>query len=774
MKKISKLLTLALIAGVGIFGSCKDVNEDMFQDMTQKSQNADGRIAALEKALGEAATQLITYKTALEAELAKKADITTLDEYAKKVTVDQINELLGQLELADPQKEAELLALVKGTAGSLEALTDVVTALGSDVETLKTTTDNLQTAINDNYAELSAELSAKIIAANNLAQKAYDLAVADSKSNEEAMELAQSAFDLATENSEYIETLNEFMKNFNKNYKKFFDRELPKMQKTLAQLEEDVFKFDFQMKNYVEPAIEDFRALEKDYALVKADVELLQAQMAEVLNYLDRQITSIVNQGAFNRLFGYVSTPVGNSNMLLALYSKDLKSAGKEFPMETAQYEKNDETGYLSAKDIQILKDGGLEAETIEAEPQDASAGQVFFTVNPVEANLEGTEFTLVNSTGAEVFELQNIVPASKTFHYGFDFSTRAGVEATASNGLYQADVILPSENIEEKAIHLGEILSEYKNILSQRPITSSAVKSLVSTTINFVNKTSKKFETNAIKALWSDTYYGNHSIYSAYEYGIAAVSPLSYGMFEGQTISIAKFLQKINFEEQMQRLLNSGMDFNFDLGQITTDGLADDPNIAKLVAKINNALQKAEKAGENMSDQVTNQISDMVNGILDRLVNNRFAQFEITPNHMLLPVLFYADAAGDLHTLGTTKEEATLVEMADGDQLVKLVGSSLTAEMLAPAYKKFVGITNVYNAEHDAQEAGQFALKAAALDVNKVEGFDEVVDGSTIDFDFVVPQRNEAQKGYIYEITYSAMDYAGNTITNKYYIRLQ
>lgn len=771
MKKISKLLTLALIAGVGIFGSCKDVNEDMFQDMTQKSQNADGRIAALEKALGEAATQLITYKTALEAELAKKADITTLDEYAKKVTVDQINDLLDQLELADPQKEAELLALVNGTAGKLDALTDIVTALASDVSTLKTdvatlktTTDNLKKAIDDNYAELSAE----IIAANNLAQKAYDLAKADSMSNEEAMELAQSAFDLATENSEYIETLNEFMKNFNKNYKKFFDRELPKMQKTLAELEEKVFLFEFQMENLVNPAIEDFRALEKDYALVKADVELLQAQMAEVLNYLDRQITSIVNQGAFNRLFGYVSTPVGNANMLLALYSKDLKSADKEFPMEKAPYEK-DEAGYLSAEDIQILKDGGLEAETIEAEAQDASAGQVFFTVNPVEANLEGTEFTLVNSTGAEVFELQNIVPASKTFHYGFDFSTRAGVEATASNGLYQADVILPSENIEEKAIHLGEILSEYKNILSQRPITSSSVKSLVSATVNFVNKTSKKFETNAIKAYWKDSY--DHTIYSAYEYGIAAVSPLSYGMFGDRTVSIAKFLQKINFEEQMQRLLNSGMDFDFDLGEITTEGLTEDADIAKLVAKINNALQKA---GENMSDQVTDQITDMVNGILDRLVNNRFAQFEITPNHMLLPVLFYADAAGDLHTLGTTKAEATLVEMADGDQLVKLVGSSLTAEMLAPAYKKFVGITNVYNAEHNAQEAGQFALKAAALDVNKVEGFDEVVDGSTIDFDFVVPQRNEAQKGYIYEITYSAMDYAGNTITNKYYIRLQ
>ena len=768
MKKISKLLTLALIAGVGIFGSCKDVNEDMFQDMTQKSQNADGRIAALEKALGEAATQLITYKTALEAELAKKADITTLDEYAKKVTVDQINELLDQLELADPQNEAELLARVKETEGSLKALTDVVTALGSDVKTLKTTTDSLEKAIKDNYEKLNAD----IIAANDLAKKAYDLARADSLSNEEAMDLAQSAFDLATENSEYIETLNEFMKNFNKNYKKFFDRELPKMQKTLAELEEKVFLFEFQMENLVNPAIEDFRALEKDYALVKADVELLQAQMAEVLNYLDRQITSIVNQGAFNRLFGYVSTPVGNANMLLALYSKDLKSAGKEFPMETAQYEKNDETGYLSAKDIQILKDGGLEAETIEAEAQDASAGQVFFTVNPVEANLEGTEFTLVNSTGAEVFELQNIVPASKTFHYGFDFSTRAGVEATASNGLYQADVILPSENIEEKAIHLGEILSEYKNILSQRPITSSSVKSLVSATVNFVNKTSKKFETNAIKAYWKDSY--DHTVYSAYEYGIAAVSPLSYGMFDDRTVSIAKFLQKINFEEQMQRLLNSGMDFNFELGQITMDDLTGNEEIEKLVAKINNALRKA---GENMSDQVTAQITDMVNGILDRLVNNRFAQYEISPNALLLPVLFYADADGDLHTLGTSKEEATLVEMADdivGGELVKLVGSSLSAETLAPAYKKFVGITNVYNAEHNAQEAGQFALKAAALDVNKVKGFDEIVDGSVIDFNFFVPQRNEAQKGYIYEITYSAMDYAGNTITNKYYIRLQ
>lgn len=772
MKKISKLLTLALIAGVGIFGSCKDVNEDMFQDMTQKSQNADGRIAALEKALGEAATQLITYKTALEAELAKKADITTLDEYAKKVTVDQINELLDQLELADPQKEAELLALVNGTAGKLDALTDIVTALASDVSTLKTdvatlktTTDNLKKAIDDNYAELSAE----IIAANELAQKAYDLAKADSMSNEEAMDLAQSAFDLATENSKYIETLNEFMKNFNKNYKKFFDRELPKMQKTLAELEEKVFLFEFQMENLVNPAIEDFRALEKDYALVKADVELLQAQMAEVLNYLDRQITSIVNQGAFNRLFGYVSTPVGNSNMLLALYSKNLKSAGQDFPIYEAGYEKNEETGKLTKNDIQILVDGGLKAATIEEE-EEASAGKVFFTVNPAEANLKGTEFTLENSIGEEVFQLQNIAPVSQAFHYGIDFSTRATVDSAnvSANGLYQADVILPTSAIEGKAIHLGEILSEYKNILSQRTINSDVVKSLVSTTVNFVNKTSKKFETNAIKALWSDSY-GDHSIYSAYEYGIAAITPISYGMLEDKSVSVAKFLQKINFEEQMQRLINSGFNFNFDMGQIDMTDLDNDA-IIDLVAKINNALLNA---GNNMNSQIT-EVKNKVENILDRLVNNRFVQYEITPNHLLLPVLFYADADGDLHTLGTTKEEATLVEMANGDQLVKLVGSSLTAEMLAPAYKKFIGITNVYNANHDAQEAGQFALKAAALDVNKTDGFDEVVDGSVIDFDFVVPQRNDAQKGYIYEITYSAMDYAGNTITNKYYIRLQ
>ena len=767
MKKISKLLTLALIAGVGIFGSCKDVNEDMFQDMTQKSQNADGRIAALEKALGETTTQLDACKTALEAELAKKADITTLDEYAKKVTVDQINELLGQLELADPQNEAQLLELVNGTAGSLEALTDVVTALGSDVKTLKTTTDNLKKAIDDNYAKLSAE----IIAANALAQKAYDLARADSLGNEEAMDLAQSAFDLATENSEYIETLNEFMKNFNKNYKKFFDRELPKMQKTLAELEEKVFLFEFQMENLINPAIEDFRALEKDYALVKADVELLQAQMVEVLNYLDRQITSIVNQGAFNRLFGYVSTPVGNANMLLALYSKDLKAAGQEFPQEAAGYEKNDETGLLTAKDIQILKDGGMKIVKIAAEAQDASAGKVFFTVNPAEANLKGTEFTLENSIGEEVFQLQNIAPVSQAFHYGIDFSTRATVDSAnvSANGLYQADVILPTSAIEGKAIHLGEILSEYKNILSQRTINSDVVKSLVSTTVNFVNKTSKKFETNAIKALWSDSY-GDHSIYSAYEYGIAAITPISYGMLEDKSVSVAKFLQKINFEEQMQRLINSGFNFNFDMGQIDETGLPNIEGIDELVARINNALLNA---GNNMSSQIT-EVKNKVENILDRLVNNRFVQYEITPNHLLLPVLFYADADGDLHTLGTTKEEATLVEMADGDQLVKLVGSSLTAEMLAPAYKKFIGITNVYNANHNAQEAGQFALKAAALDVNKTDGFDEVVDGSVIDFDFVVPQRNDAQKGYIYEITYSAMDYAGNTITNKYYIKLQ
>ena len=89
---------------------------------------------------------------------------------------------------------------------------------------------------------------------------------------------------------------------------------------------------------------------------------------------------------------------------------------------------------------------------------------------------------------------------------------------------------------------------------------------------------------------------------------------------------------------------------------------------------------------------------------------------------------------------------------------------------MLAPAFKKFIGVTDVFSGESSAQ-GGNFLLSQAALDANSGADFSTVADGAKNIFAFD-PQIRDLDHEYIYEIAYSTLDYAGQSMTRKYYIK--
>ena len=86
------------------------------------------------------------------------------------------------------------------------------------------------------------------------------------------------------------------------------------------------------------------------------------------------------------------------------------------------------------------------------------------------------------------------------------------------------------------------------------------------------------------------------------------------------------------------------------------------------------------------------------------------------------------------------------------------LIPTSYTLELVAPAYKKYIVVSDVFNA--DGSEAAASLGKGA-----NGENMAKVIDSEktcTIN----------GQSGYIYEISYNAVDYHGKIVNKRFYVQ--
>ena len=91
------------------------------------------------------------------------------------------------------------------------------------------------------------------------------------------------------------------------------------------------------------------------------------------------------------------------------------------------------------------------------------------------------------------------------------------------------------------------------------------------------------------------------------------------------------------------------------------------------------------------------------------------------------------------------------------------LVPTTYSLQYFAPIYKKFVAVTNVYDANTKAElDLGEAQSLAAAA--NGGENMLKVVDGlKNCTF--------EGESGKIYELTYTAVDFLGVVMIKKFYV---
>ena len=171
-----------------------------------------------------------------------------------------------------------------------------------------------------------------------------------------------------------------------------------------------------------------------------------------------------------------------------------------------------------------------------------------------------------------------------------------------------------------------------------------------------------------------------------------------------------------------------------------------------KIIDNINNQVGNMIGNVNNIVDKVNN-FAETIDGQYITGINNYIQKFENLlrkSNSLLQPAMFYVTNGGSWGQLAREGVGASYLKLQGGKASTVFVASSYTGEIFAPAYKKYVHVTDAPDGAH-----------VTGTNLNKV------IDGNLHKIGF------EADKAGVYEITYEAVDYSGFKVAKKFYVKV-
>lgn len=600
---------------------------------------------------------------------------------------------------------------------------------------------------------------------------------------------------------------------------KWTNKQLKNLEKRLKEYVED--KID-PLRTQIKKNMDDIQALnDRIDEEVEALNEKIDAIKDIIKNLEEKRITSLLVQGVKTPAFGSFSLPIGiRSNILMAYYGEfdDVEfptTATANFVGDLADQFTEDEASFLKFNNISKNYSNALNEDETEY-----NAGKFYLTVNPNNVALDDTyEFTLVNSKGVESKAvLGNLRPSEDQLTFGY---TRATVDAAdTENGFYEADVTIKAEDVED--------LQPSLDIEDLKAIAKAAKneRSLISVTKSILNAMDGLLDANAVQVTWSDSL-GDHKVKSGYDLAVAAVKPLSFHTSLG-AISSRKLpadpigdllaslnVPSINLNITPITINTSTLSFenvtytptglavtqvevkdNFDnvVGTFDLDFTNMRTDINNLVTSLNGTLDDVEDDIDGIISQIQDQVNNMlteiegkvrdevdgmVDGIIEQVGSNsmvkrvnslisRFNGYIDYADNLFDITLLYNGADNAVHPVSATKAIPTLFDGA-GDYTLYV--TNYNAELLAPAFKKFIAVTDAIKTDDPTKSAkgGDSTAKSVRNTANNGEGFKIVQDGDVASVTF-----HANNIGYTYEITYSAIDYHGKISTKRFYVTVK
>ena len=171
-----------------------------------------------------------------------------------------------------------------------------------------------------------------------------------------------------------------------------------------------------------------------------------------------------------------------------------------------------------------------------------------------------------------------------------------------------------------------------------------------------------------------------------------------------------------------------------------------------KIIDNINNQVGNMIGNVNNIVDKVNN-FAETIDGQYITGINNYIQKFENLlrkSNSLLQPAMFYVTNGGSWGQLAREDVGASYLKLQGVKASTVFVASSYTGEIFAPAYKKYVHVTDAPAGAH-----------VTGVNLNKV------IDGNLHKIGF------EADKAGTYEITYEAVDYSGVKVAKKFYVKV-
>lgn len=188
---------------------------------------------------------------------------------------------------------------------------------------------------------------------------------------------------------------------------------------------------------------------------------------------------------------------------------------------------------------------------------------------------------------------------------------------------------------------------------------------------------------------------------------------------------------------------------------QEMVNALIDDVNeIIKQVNQLDNVRVSIEQAKKDIRDQLASYLTK-INNLIVKGVNNA--------NNALQPIMLIKTTSGfKIGSLSAKKAAKVNAESV-------LVLTSYTGEIVAPAYKKFVAVTNVYKNDGTLKTSAKGGDATCKSILNQANTGDllKVLPGSRQAIKF------QGKAGYIYEIAYAALDYSGRDTVRKFYVEV-
>lgn len=498
--------------------------------------------------------------------------------------------------------------------------------------------------------------------------------------------------------------------------------------------------------------------------------------IASLTDFYSKLVTGVVVQGSESPVTGYVQTPFGLDMSVIGAYygrtSEGFEFGGERFNKGT------------------IISDS------------DSNTGLIFVTVNPTNVDPNCIDFKLVDSQGNEAPFKLTPVNTNRVLKFGVS----RGINVNEKSGFYALQVKLDAADVDKAktwtSADAADLKDAAKNVLGKlrHPKTNSLnIGDIASSIENVFNNRLTRY---GVKATWKfkneKGEWVTKSTVSGLNLAATAFKPLSYEFLkDGINVdlpTIPSLESKLNLkqykfnydpidpstvkdvtvtvpngknitvtEKNGQQVVKITKDENGIITDVTfvaenIEVKGDDLEITVDMAEFRKVINDLNNQVDNMVGNV-NDIIDKVNGYVSSIdgqvitrLNNYIKKFEhllTMSNSLLQPTMLYTAQNGNWNQLPNVKEAAAHLKLNGGKASTVFVATSYTAELLAPAYKKYVHVN------------GPEGATVTGANINKV------IDGNIYKIGF------EANKPGTYEIVYEAVDYSGKTVKRTFYVKV-